>query len=856
MTVIAVAQITISKIADGNDGSPTYVWVRYADDANGSGLSSSPTNKKYVGFAYNKSSPTASNTASDYTWSLFQGPQGVRGPSGADGAATYTWIKYADNASGSGMSDSPAGKKYIGIAVNKSTETESTNAADYNWSLIQGADGSPTYVWVRYADNASGSGISASPTNKSHIGFAYNKSTPTASNTASDYTWSLFQGPQGVPGPRGSDGNPTYTWIKYADNASGSGMSDSPTNKKYMGIAVNKTTEAESTNAADYTWSLIQGAAGATGPTGPPGQTLYTWVKYADSESGAGLTDTSIGKEFIGFAHNKTSATESTNPADYTWSKIKGDAGIFTEEPAVRNIGTLWIRKSNDPALPHQLVRWNGSAWVQQTLSLAELDPTQYEKLQAVTSSMNAMADDSILSQAERITVNDKIIAIAGKTLSATATLPTLLELDTGGKGEVWDVRRRATLAGLPINDAIYIGLETAYNQLRTYLNAMSPRPWDTTSKADLRIVYADWTRYWTNYYNAVFLMNEATIGLLNGRVTQTEEDINNPEAGLLAKLSEVEMKTLSDSIVATVTTSDEFRLSLEGKANTEDLANYSTADELQMALAAVYEEMAERIGNIDMSTFVTQSQMEQTSKEFNFKISSGGGVNLIKNSTGFSGTDFWTATGTIETVADDELEARGAGSGFLFNNGTLKQTVLVTSEMHTFSVIVKKGSTGTGYLKVTDESQTPLTIPFNAGTVYDYDRYSINIFPMGNQIDVELYGSAGSGLILTGAMGNIGPDPLQWQHSPGEVYNTNVLMDMNGIRVKSSAYNGWTAITPEEFAGYAEVDGVMTRVFTLNKEVTEMTKIDIDDEINMNPIKIIPIKSTAYNGWAFIASD
>ncbi|MCW1002690.1 hypothetical protein OJ603_10755, partial [Streptococcus anginosus] len=34
------------------------------------------------------------------------------------------------------MSDQPDGKKYIGIAYNKTTPSKSTNAGDYAWSLM------------------------------------------------------------------------------------------------------------------------------------------------------------------------------------------------------------------------------------------------------------------------------------------------------------------------------------------------------------------------------------------------------------------------------------------------------------------------------------------------------------------------------------------------------------------------------------------------------------------------------------------------------------------------------------------------------------------------------------------------
>ena len=132
-----------------------------------------------------------------------------------------------------------------------------------------GKDGKVYYTWIRYADDVNGTGISNDPTGKSFIGLAYNKEIATESNTASDYTWSRFRGEDGtdgVPGPAGEDGKPTYTWIAYSDNADGSDMYQIPTDStKYIGIAVNKDTATESNDPADYTWSRFRGEDGAAG---------------------------------------------------------------------------------------------------------------------------------------------------------------------------------------------------------------------------------------------------------------------------------------------------------------------------------------------------------------------------------------------------------------------------------------------------------------------------------------------------------------------------------------------------------------------------------------------------------------
>lgn len=132
-------------------------------------------------------------------------------------------------------------------------------------------------------------------------------------------------GSQGIQGPAGANGQTLYTWLKYADSPT-SGMSDSPNGKKYMGIAYNKTTPTESTTYSDYQWSLIQGQ-GVPGPAGEDGQTLYTWIKYATSPQGDNMSDSPDGRDYIGFAYNKTTATESDDPDDYTWSLIQGEDG-------------------------------------------------------------------------------------------------------------------------------------------------------------------------------------------------------------------------------------------------------------------------------------------------------------------------------------------------------------------------------------------------------------------------------------------------------------------------------------------------------------------------------------------------
>jgi hypothetical protein len=82
--------------------------------------------------------------------------------------------------------------------INKSDST--TTGVDWGNSVIvaAGSSGPNSYVWVRYADDASGLNMTAIPGDKLFIGLAFNKTTALSSNNASDYQWTQIRGIDGV----------------------------------------------------------------------------------------------------------------------------------------------------------------------------------------------------------------------------------------------------------------------------------------------------------------------------------------------------------------------------------------------------------------------------------------------------------------------------------------------------------------------------------------------------------------------------------------------------------------------------------------------------------------------------------
>lgn len=191
-----------------------------------------------------------------------------------------------------------------------------------------GQDGKTLYTWIRYAEDANGTGISNSPDGKSYIGLAYNKETASESNNPSDYTWSKITGKDGVAGPAGEDGKTLYTWIKYADtmpSSSSSTIYDIPNqNTKYIGIAVNKDTASESTDAMVYTWSLFRGADGTNGTNGKDGRDGR--IVYP-----AGIYDATV---------------------TYTATDTKAPYVLYGDTYYVMNVTTSWTGSQNDGKTP------------------------------------------------------------------------------------------------------------------------------------------------------------------------------------------------------------------------------------------------------------------------------------------------------------------------------------------------------------------------------------------------------------------------------------------------------------------------------------------------------------------------
>lgn len=147
------------------------------------------------------------------------------------------------------------------------------------------------------------------------------------------------KGDQGIPGVKGADGKTQYTHIAYADTVSGSGFSQTDTNKAFIGMYQDFNT-AHSRNPQDYRWSKWKGSDGQDGipgKAGADGRTPYVHFAYADSADGrTGFSFTQNGtKRYLGICTN-FDKVNSTNPADYSWTDTAGSVSVGGEN-LIRN---------------------------------------------------------------------------------------------------------------------------------------------------------------------------------------------------------------------------------------------------------------------------------------------------------------------------------------------------------------------------------------------------------------------------------------------------------------------------------------------------------------------------------------
>ena len=238
----------------------------------------------------------ASDANSCWVQLSVDGAAGADGSDGTNGTSSYLHLAYANSKEGADFSKTASDdKRFLGQYVDTNL-AGSDNFADYNWTEIKGEKGD--------AGDAGLDGLQGAA------------------------------GADGIQGPKGDDGLPTYFHVAYANDNLGTGFSQDAAGKDYIGTYVDGTEADANFDSNLWKWALMKGIDGTDGENGIPGvdgdngQTSYLHLAYANNAQGsAGFSVTdSDNKLYIG-QYTDFTLQDSTDPAVYSWTKIKGEQG-------------------------------------------------------------------------------------------------------------------------------------------------------------------------------------------------------------------------------------------------------------------------------------------------------------------------------------------------------------------------------------------------------------------------------------------------------------------------------------------------------------------------------------------------
>lgn len=318
----------------------------------------------------------------------------------------------------------------------------------------------------------------------------------------------------------------------------------------------------------------------------------------------------------------------------------------------------------------------------------------------------------------------------------------------------------------------------------------------------------------------------------------------------------------------------------IKGEALTESQTNYSLAggiaktiynteikvDKQNQEISSV----VSQLNQLSDSTAENFTQVNQTINNITTTIQETGGGNIILNSVGYdtepdgSGLVGWTNAGTVSSVTSPESVSYGAVSGNEINLGassSITQRVAVdgnNTQKYSLSFKAKKAAVGKVTVTLSNSIDNyVITLP--AGTAYNWQSFSLTDFTASeNYFNVTI--ATGSGVTqfaITDLILNVGNTTMQWVQASSEILNTQVAVTKNGVKVRSSVYDGdYVEITPLGFNGYSDASGSTQTVFTLNRDTTKVQKLRAESQMEMPPIKIVPITSGSNTGWAFVKME
>lgn len=863
------------------------------------------------------------------------------GSNGSNGSSSYTWIRYSENANGNPMTTTPNSKtKYIGIAITQ-TSTAPSAYGDYTWSRIKGSGGLVAKVYSNGGTNIEQSPIQINVETQSDGDIV----------EPNKVTWYMSK-----------DSSVEWTAI-----TAGNGIT---LNKKYIvvepvvflesnSISFKAQVEYNSMTAFDY-MTVNNKSFDATKPLilRQPAAPLnpYPGLLWLDTSSGSGdpldktnpslvyrwgksAVESVIGTEYAHYAYANT-------PTGYQEDGITPDSGFsvtYNSSQKPMYIGYCVTDTAPDPTTPSSynwksITTENGSEDVNGAKGIAqEKIETTYEWGWVVLSASD-LEMLPWLNNEDGSTIIDWIYQITQKTSDDSIVQTVVGSEDMSKVYAKTDAVDELSSANHELSDKIeeynkqmqeaFAGIDTTYVNKSEFEQEMNKFNFGIDKAGGVNLIRNSTGFQWEDtapsdemLTNPKFEGTISTTGLDNGwvynatgigQVIGAESDFpenkimriggtNSPTKYSYSKnvpVSPGQLINISGQvrIPNTIGNTKNAYLSIRFYAAGSDPSFNAASQTIGngQGVITLFTDKTDFAGTIfetDSYAVKTNNIVQDIWSNYSVNITIPPGAAFMKvllynDSTTptnyfdfrkpsvvlYSGMfDFWhkndSANAQIRQILGDEsLEELGLIAGFELKGLRYKldQDILLPNPNTEYTLSwyankISQSGTSKYYVKVLNtKTGAEIAVSEASADTIGYQRMSVtfsvtNTSAVTIRIGLEGEGSANATLSAAGLMINIGPYPLSWQSHHEEVYSTNVRIDSSGLKVFNSDYDGYNVMTPREFAGYYRNGEVYERVFTLNKDTTKVKKLEAQERFMMRPVQIVSVDSPTIQGWAFV---
>lgn len=863
------------------------------------------------------------------------------GSNGSNGSSSYTWIRYSENANGNPMTTTPNSKtKYIGIAITQ-TSTAPSSYSNYTWSRIKGSGGLVAKVYSNGGTNIEQSSIQINVETQSDGDIV----------EPDKVTWYMSK-----------DSSVEWTAI-----TAGNGIT---LNKKYIvvepvvflesnSISFKAQVEYNSMTAFDY-MTVNNKSFDATKPLilRQPAAPLnpYPGLLWLDTSSGSGdpldktnpslvyrwgksAVENVIGTEYAHYAYANT-------PTGYQEDGVTPDPSFsvtYNSSQKPMYIGHCVTDTALDPTTPSSynwksITTENGSEDVNGAKGIAQ------EKIETtyvwgwVVLSASDLEMLPWLNNEDGSTIIDWIYQITQKTSDDSIVQTVVGSEDMSKVYAKTDAVDELSSANHELSDKIekynqqmqdaFAGIDTTYVNKSEFEQEMNKFNFGIDKAGGVNLIRNSTGFQWEDtapsdemLTNPKFEGTISTTGLDNGwvynatgigQVIGAESDFpenrimriggtNSPTKYSYSKnvpVSPGQLINISGQvrIPNTIGNTKNAYLSIRFYAAGSDPSFNAASQTIGngQGVITLFTDKTDFAGTIfetDSYTVKTNSIVQDIWSNYSINVTIPPGAAFMKvllynDSTTptnyfdfrkpsvvlYSGMfDFWykndSANAQIRQILGDEsLEELGLIAGFELKGLRYKldQDILLPNPNTEYTLSwyankINQSGKSKYYVKVLNtKTGAEIAVSEASADTIGYQRMSVtfsvtNTSAVTIRIGLEGEGSADATLSAAGLMINIGPYPLSWQSHHEEVYSTNVRIDSSGLKVFNSDYDGYNVMTPREFAGYYRNGEVYERVFTLNKDTTKVKKLEAQERFMMKPVQIVSVDSPTIQGWAFV---